>query len=779
MAQINRSSMSDQSTLVSDDHRTCVVDAECGELARVPLSLLCRRVRRGALVFIVAISVFLPIAGIFVLSVGMMSDSNDNLEDVIAETAFAAHPVIAIDGDAEFDSMAASESWPGNGHWNDPYLIEGYDIDGFGYKTGVSIANTTVYFSLRNCYVHDCGVGIALRSVVNCVIENNSLIRESPYGVHGYDLADSTIISNTCSDCTGIGIFLEYSTLVTIESNSCTRCGDYLGYGISLGHGTSSITVRWNECNLNGLASDGAGGVFVAGTGNALIENNCSNNSAHGIEVDGEGHVINKNRCTNNSKGIYLSTAIDCTISENDCSGCTHGDGIQLRGGGESLITNNICNNGSRGIWLRGSNDCVVSYNECCNNYLDGISSDTDSSLPSGNDFIGNICLRNNKSGISMRDASGTGVNGDTLQGNTCSWNGVAGIHIQSQDTTSVIDSVCSYNSQAGIWIEGCAGTTLTGNTMVENGMVLVSGTLLGWVLNEIDDTNTVNGLPVFYLKDSNGGWIPSGCGEVILANCRNMLVENVTISWSSVGITLGYCLNVTVANCTVTDEVCDGIAIYHSESCTVMSNVVQNNTHGIRVSSSESNVISNNDCSWNTNGISLLGASFQTVENNTVERNSIGVLIQDSSFNVIRGNLIQDNAGYGVCVPMGDLHFPHSWSNTIYANIFVYNNAGTDVYSPNSVQAHDHLGQNYWNVSGLGNWWSDWLTPDSNGDGIVDVPYRIDGYVGVSDPVPYDYIPLAEPGWEPIPEFGPGALVLTIIVSAIAISAIARLKRC
>ena len=62
--------------------------------------------------------------------------------------------------------------------------------------------------------------------------------------------------------------------------------------------------------------------------------------------------------------------------------------------------------------------------------------------------------------------------------------------------------------------------------------------------------------------------------------------------------------------------------------------------------------------------------------------------------------------------------------NNLFFGNLFIGNNQASSVYNPSHVQARDN-GANRWNSS-YGNLWSDWLSPDANADGIVDVPYAI-----------------------------------------------------
>ncbi|MHA2302672.1 MAG: hypothetical protein ACXACD_17130, partial [Candidatus Thorarchaeota archaeon] len=62
------------------------------------------------------------------------------------------HSNITIDGDANFSATALLEGWPGDGSPENPYIIDGLDIDlGGGVGHCISISNTRVNFTISNC----------------------------------------------------------------------------------------------------------------------------------------------------------------------------------------------------------------------------------------------------------------------------------------------------------------------------------------------------------------------------------------------------------------------------------------------------------------------------------------------------------------------------------------------------------------------------------------------------------------------------------------------------
>ncbi|MEF8874553.1 MAG: hypothetical protein V5A88_07795, partial [Candidatus Thermoplasmatota archaeon] len=95
---------------------------------------------------------------------------------------FDEFEVITINGDEEFNELASSENWSGDGSISNPWVIEGYQIDAKGKRYGIKISNTTNHFVIKNCYLHNTSggyneedFGIYMFNVENGLVTNNTL----------------------------------------------------------------------------------------------------------------------------------------------------------------------------------------------------------------------------------------------------------------------------------------------------------------------------------------------------------------------------------------------------------------------------------------------------------------------------------------------------------------------------------------------------------------------------------------------------------------------------
>jgi parallel beta-helix repeat protein len=122
---------------------------------------------------------------------------------------------------------------------------------------------------------------------------------------------------------------------------------------------------------------------------------------------------------------------------------------------------------------------------------------------------------------------------------------------------------------------------------------------------------------------------------------------------------------------------------------------------------------ITNNTIKNGGNGIHLVSSSSNTIKYNTVKDNSVGIYLSSSDSNIIRDNSIQNNDNYGI-----------SLSSTSNNNIIYLNDFSHEMGS----NARDLSTSNSWSHINQGNYWDDYNDYDSNGNGVGDNPYVIDG---------------------------------------------------
>ncbi|MEW5937603.1 MAG: NosD domain-containing protein [Candidatus Thermoplasmatota archaeon] len=482
--------------------------------------------------------------------------------------------------------------------------------------------------------------------------------------------------------------------------------GTGYGYCIYVGNTTDYFVVR--DCYLYGASGVWnppyytESGLTLSNVQNGTIANNtASSNNNYGIYLaSSSGNTLANNTASNNSEGIYLLLSSNNTIANNTAPNSFFG--IYLDASSDNTILDNtVFLNSIRGIYIKSSSNNTIANNTVSSNDFgihlwDTSTNNITNNIASSNHWGGiflsfsnnttiahNTASNNNYSGIYISDS-----NNNTITNNTASLNNECGVCLYTSCTSNTIANNTLSNNGEGIHLYSSESNTIANNTMVNDGIFIWGDLLEHWNTHSIDTSNTVNGKPVRYWKNQTGGTVPPGAGQVILANCTNVVVENQNVSDGSVGIELGFSPNNTLTNNTAS----------------------LNTNYGIYLYSSSGNTIANNTASSNTNyGIYLHSSSGNTITNNTASNNYEGIYLYSSS------------------------------NNTIYHNNFINN----------TNQAYDDTGTNFWNASypSGGNYWSDYTGVDNNStptqdvpppDGIGDTPYtNIGGGAGPLDRYP------------------------------------------
>ncbi len=479
--------------------------------------------------------------------------------------------------------------------------------------------------------------------------------------------------------------------------------------------------------------------------------------------------------------GIELHAVDNCSVIDINASG--NANGIQLYYSDDNTVSDSLVLQNHMGIYLYNSDGNSIAGNSARYSNHSGISV----VLSHNNTIVDNLAAGNHW-GISASGPSNVLLNntlslnqggisvgrGDMVVAfNNLVSNNISGIRVLSASNTELLGNSIS-NSKYGIELDSTTGVHIANNTMVNTG-ITIWGNLEEWSSHEIETSNTVNGKPVRYLKNEVGDSVPAGAGQVILANCTGVTVENQSIHNATIGVQLGYSSDTSIMGNTLTGNRLYGARLWYSHNNTFRSNDVSMNNHGTYTYRSPDNSIVNNTFLSNSHtaleiddsiGNEIVGNSIQSNGNegislyfdsdrSIVESNEIlsngdyGIAIYESDWVTVRDNTVSGNVGFGIWNRLSN-------SNSIYNNRLIGNGA----------QAYDDGAMNLWDngyPSG-GNYWSDYAGADKyhgsnqlqpGSDGIGDLPYVIDADTR-------DRYPLMNP-FSPSPPSAPMELAATV----------------
>jgi nitrous oxidase accessory protein len=186
-------------------------------------------------------------------------------------------------------------------------------------------------------------------------------------------------------------------------------------------------------------------------------------------------------------------------------------------------------------------------------------------------------------------------------------------------------------------------------------------------------------------------------------------------------------------------------VVIWYSNDTRVEKNLVTTSRYGLHYMYSDRNSFYRNRFEHNEVGAAIMYSRNLTLSENTFSFSNgvsaYGLLLKDADDVFIRGNrfvgnataLFFDNApqsrGSRVVVnrnwiarnDVGATVEPNTHDIEFSENSFVGNRTQVSVAGSGSAE------KNFWDVDGRGNYWSDAVVYDRNGDGISEIPYRVE----------------------------------------------------
>ena len=222
-------------------------------------------------------------------------------------------------------------------------------------------------------------------------------------------------------------------------------------------------------------------------------------------------------------------------------------------------------------------------------------------------------------------------------------------------------------------------------------------------VLSNCDAINSTG--PGFYFEDRSG--------TIKMVDCRSLNSGYHGADFNKVSY-------ISMTGCDFINSSFDGVNLYSPFSVTLIDcNLSYNGEYGL-AQYAYYTIVENCFFGWNGDGGLYTGSNSQIIQNIFIENN---------------GPAIKLSNGCEDCL--------------IYRNRFYGNNI------VNGMQCVDNGRNNDWDHDGIGNLWSDLKGPDSEGDGIVDIPYVVSSH-GLN----MDYFPLV-PGGFPLLSIEKGLIAI------------------
>jgi len=344
--------------------------------------------------------------------------------------------------------------------------------------------------------------------------------------------------------------------------------------------GENGIEIIAENTWIQGFTIQGAGSSYYAinlRSNNNVIYDNILASNYGGIHCGflfGDVYVYNNlivgNKIYNSSFcGIYMRRACNNTILKNNFSN-NHWS--------ISVFDRSINNIIEENIILNTRNMCIL-LNNCPNNTV-----------------LNNYIDSAGTTGIYVDQGSNyTKVVGNFI----ANIKGIWGIIYVINSFYVNISNNMLFNNSAGIYLDHASYEFLSNNKLVENQYGIgVNGNVLSHFIHRIEDSNEINGKPVYYFVNERNITIDSTTysqvGFLGIVNSTNVRIRDLQIYSNWHGLLLAYTTNSKIENLTVSNNF-RGIDLMNSPSNIITYNTVINNNYGIRLLNSECAVYKNN----------------------------------------------------------------------------------------------------------------------------------------------------------------------------------------
>lgn len=293
-----------------------------------------------------------------------------------------------------------------------------------------------------------------------------------------------------------------------------------------------------------------------------------------------------------------------------------------------------------------------------------------------------------------------------------------------------------------GIWLVGVHHAHIVRNTFVNCGLAIVGprpsiedlgkpsltgiflvGDSKEWFSTHVIRENLVNGSPLMYLVGLRGINVTGKAGQIIIVDCEDITIYDLSISHASVGIEIAHSQNVLVKNCELSKNSLFGLYIAYSNKCRATKIRAVDNNHGIDLRASFEIVISDCflegneqglffshtkscaacNCQISNNGVGIFGANalLDLFCCNYVHHNRYGLLLQNSDGLMITKNNLANNSNGLRLHNSSNINIITNSFDKCTINLFCVGGSNILVYA-NKISRSTDVGIYLWDAANL-----------------------------------------------------------------------------
>ena len=539
-------------------------------------------------------------------------------------------------------------------------------------------------------------------------------------------------------------IIIDKEITITGEDSSSTIIhGQHNGNGVDL----SSHNINISNFTITKCREGFYAGIKVSSNNNNVSNIICTNNAGYGLYMkDARNNRINYlNSSFNDGDGFHLDDSHDNVIINS--SGISNNYGIQFVDSNWNSIHSNYFSNNSYGIFVQFSENNTLENNYAVNNRNHGIWIQ----LCDNTSMIGNTCCENEEKGIFNQWSDFA-----SIIGNKANNNGESGLHFLASHNCIIENNIVGENGYhaAGISVASCINGTIKGNIMIDNGLYIGTHSQLYYSTHDFDNTNLVNGNPIYFINDQDGFIVPQDAGSVIIVNSTNGIIRNTDLRFGTTsliiayssnisllnldcsnntyhGIEISFSDNITIEDCTINNNGYNGLSTFYNDNISIVNSIIvnnsyfgltcgggigllirsctfKNNQYGAQLSSYENTSLENNSFNYNQlYGIMLFSMVDCFLLNSKIADNMAGIWINSAENILAKYNDIYNNTiGLYLTGSVININFT---VNSIFSNREIGINAS---------ETPDHM------INARYNWWgqsSGPYHPQGNAQGIGD----------------------------------------------------------